>query len=894
MTGNDTITLRVTQASLNQTALDFPRNTANIYAAIDEAVAQGSDILALEELTLTGYEANDDFQRTDNTRILSYLDDIAAYAKALDPNLIISVGHPWRIQMRDIDGPTGAEFERIKDPLYDRLNLPFNMQTLISGGSILAMSAKTSLYNDGRGYEKRYFNEWSMDSANRAGGTFGTINLPLSKESRESIPVGSPILFVQNDEGEGIYLAQAICETKWAATKYDGYPDNDSRYDQNNLIPAMSRYIGGKDGTVLLVANASPPALDKIDAHVHLNKLAAKYFDAVIDTDGLGSSGSTFAQFGHRMIAQDRDVKAYGARMSFGRVATTTSNITVEALNAHTLDAEHKIKAHKVLSHEFRNLNAANDGPIAWRDDPAQEWDNPSNPNRKYEELVRNTSLWLFDYLRKTGGRGVMEALSGGADSAFNSVLVSTMVHLGIKELGVEAFCKELRLPYADKIVEAEKTSGIDAAIQTCMDHMLTCVYMGTKNNASSSYLAAEYLMKGGIDLDTGVAIKGIGGKFIYTHVQDLLNFYAYQYAVEDPTLISKEDEQEMRADIAAFFNANPNVVSASDRAEMAEDLKEKYPHIARMITAADGTIYENMQARIRMVLIRMYAEDERKVPVANPNLDEIRNGYTTTGGDEHSGNIGLNSHIGKAFELDVMQYLYKHGLQGVMPPVRALGKILNETPSAGLMPLGPNGEVLQTDEDSLQRSYPQMNKISQAQLNDRIDTINGARLMNAGEVFDACKNDELFEGVDDNHIYNMLRMSYNRWAVAQHKIHMGVIGPTLGQSVDHQTSRRTSNLSGQSKDELTKLGVRILFDWAKRDGLDWSNIDSKLLEKRAEQEEGFIAKFDKEVWVRDKGLDFNLESLYGQIKSHGWDHIFGPADHRLSMIHQYRTLEAM
>ncbi len=116
----DKFLLRITQTSLNQTALDWPRNMANIYAAIDEAVLRGSDILALEELALTGYEVNDDFQRTDNTRILAALDDVAAYAAALDSNLIISIGHPWRLQMRDIPAEPGFEADRVKNPLYDR------------------------------------------------------------------------------------------------------------------------------------------------------------------------------------------------------------------------------------------------------------------------------------------------------------------------------------------------------------------------------------------------------------------------------------------------------------------------------------------------------------------------------------------------------------------------------------------------------------------------------------------------------------------------------------------------------------------------------------------------------------------------------------------------------
>ena len=63
---NQKLSLRVTQASLNQTALDWPQNMANHFAAIDIAADQGSDMVLMPELSLTGYEVNDDFQRTDN------------------------------------------------------------------------------------------------------------------------------------------------------------------------------------------------------------------------------------------------------------------------------------------------------------------------------------------------------------------------------------------------------------------------------------------------------------------------------------------------------------------------------------------------------------------------------------------------------------------------------------------------------------------------------------------------------------------------------------------------------------------------------------------------------------------------------------------------------------
>ncbi len=116
------------------------------------------------------------------------------------------------------------------------------MQTIINGGQIHAMTAKTNLYNDERGYEKRYFNEWSMGAVKEIGGVFGTIKIPLDETGR-TVQIGNPIISV-SDGTTRFNIAQAICETKWVATKYDGHPYDDSRYSTDNIIPSISRYLG--------------------------------------------------------------------------------------------------------------------------------------------------------------------------------------------------------------------------------------------------------------------------------------------------------------------------------------------------------------------------------------------------------------------------------------------------------------------------------------------------------------------------------------------------------------------------------------------------------------------------------------------------------------------------
>lgn len=878
------ITLKITQASLNQTALDWPRNMANIYAAIDEAVKQGSDILALEELALTGYEANDEFQRTDNRRILASLRDIAAYAQAYDPDLIISIGHPWRLQMRDLAESyaiPGAEFEKVKDPLYDRLNLPFNVQSIISGGRIHGMTAKTNLYNDGRGYEKRYFNEWSVAGADRVGGTYGTIPVPLTPDLQpEDTLFGRPILQFTNGE-KRFNLAQAICEEKWVATRYDGFPADDSRYLTDNIIPSIADSIDATEGMglVLLLPNASPPSRDKIDMHIHLAKMASEHADVVIDTDGLGSSGSTFAQFGHRLVVQDGQVKGYGTRMNFARVATTTTVVQVENANLPQND-----NIHAVIS---RNFKEHADAPAVAATYPA--WDNPANPDRHFEEVIRYTAFWLYDYMRKTGSRGVMEALSGGADSAFNSVMVSVMAHMAVKELGVAQFAADMNLKNAEQLVAIEKTFGADAAIEVCLDDMLTGVYMGTNNSSAETRNAAQFLMQGGM-LPSGEMVKGIGGKFLNRNVQDLLDFYGTMYAIEDTTAFDSNTKAELMRDVAAYLNASPHTTSDEERAEMAEKLKGKYPQITDLVTAADGVAYENIQARGREVLIMLFANKEGKMAVANPNLDEARNAYATFGGDLHSGTINLNAHLPKAYQLQIMQYLFENGVQGVMDPVRSLGPILKNKPTAELQPKDAEGKVVQHDEDALQRSFDQMNFISATMLYTRTrnSDIEGDRRLNAVEVFNTAQASPLFDGVDDNTLYNMVRLSYQRWTIAQHKIHASPIAPTYGSNVDHQTSQRTPNIHGQSKDELAQLGVALMANWAAKDGTPFSDAELATLERRTWQDESFIKRFDLLIYSGQPGQDYNLARVYEQVKAKGLDGVFPP----LPETHPIRVLE--
>lgn len=874
------IPFRVTQASTNQTAFDYARNFANATAAIDKAVADKSDLLALEELFVTGYDAGDDFQKTDNAEIGEFLRDVAQYAYAKDPNLILSIGHPWHVSLKDIPAIPELEDARRNNTLFNRINLPFNVQSFISQGRVLNMTAKKYLFNYERGYEKRYFAEWNDRDARDAGFPDGVIPLRIEGQN-EPVLFGRPMLRVQGKQGE-ILLTHVICEEKWVATRFDDGDGSDRAYERDGVVPALARKHG-KEGLVVIIPDASPPAALKGNKHIHLVELAARYAEAIVNTDGLGSSGSTFAQAGHRLIAQDGKLLSSGTRYSFARVAATSRTFFVTHTHSRASAANETALKHDFATPQYLKKALPVRAPGTW--------DDPANPALEMEETTRMACLWLFDYMRKNKINGIAEALSGGMDSAFNSVLAAAMVRLAMAELGVDGFCKEMgHLPYRQAILDAEKTGGVEAAYQTCMQHMLTAVYMGTDNSSEATRNAARMLIEGGEW--QGQQVKGIGGKFLERNVQGLIDYYAAVYAVENTSALEEKHKAALLAELAAHFNLSPHTTAQPELTKKVEELKERYPELkGEILSAADpkhSIAYENIQARARQALINMLANVEGKMAIANPNLDEARNSYATYGGDLHGGSIGLNAFINKNKQIEIMRHLASHGLSGV-GVFSSLLAVLGNEPSAELQPKDASGKVIQTDVQSLQRSFGEMDSISMRMLAERMGEHKERRL-NPMEVFKACAADPLFSGQDFNRIHNKVRLSYSRWWMSQFKIHASAIAPTYGNNVDHQTSLRTPNISGQDLDQLNELGVRLLFARAKKEFGDahprWQAQDEAAWVKRAKRDEHFRGYFDYALRKYSKyGMLYDIEALYQQLRDSGLEAYFGPIDPKLRSL---------
>jgi hypothetical protein len=227
------------------------------------------------------------------------------------------------------------------------------------------------------------------------------------------------------------------------------------------------------------------------------------------------------------------------------------------------------------------------------------------------------------------------------------------------------------------------------------------------------------------------------------------------------------------------------------------------------------------------------------------------------------------------------------------------LGPANENEPSAELQPK-KDGEVTQRDEDALQGTFPQKAALARLKHHTKVMTENGERWMNAGELYERARGDEIFDELNDSDLFNAIAHFYLRWeGPAQHKIHATPITPTFGENVDKQMSLRKPNLGGGAKDEIVTLGVDLMFKWARTQGVAWGENSHlhEMLKDRALQDRDFIDEFYEGAKNKNPDIEnksFDLHIMYDKVKTHGWDEVMTPlaAHHPLYVIQMHRVLE--
>ncbi|GAA5023426.1 NAD(+) synthase [Marivirga lumbricoides] len=228
-------------------------------------------------------------------------------------------------------------------------------------------------------------------------------------------------------------------------------------------------------------------------------------------------------------------------------------------------------------------------------------WDN-SESNKEAELYVSNVNeefqyavaLALFDYLRKSKSNGFVLSLSGGADSSTCAILVSEMIKIGLKELGLKRFLEKIhKTEWMQEITQNKRPET------TIAQKLLTTAYQSTSNSGHSTYEAARKLA------------QEIGAVFYHWNIDDEVETY------------SKKIEQNLNRPLTW----------------------EK-----------DDVALQNIQARARSPIIWMLANINNALLITTSNRSEGDVGYTTMDGDT-SGSIAPIAAIDKFFIINWLKW---------------------------------------------------------------------------------------------------------------------------------------------------------------------------------------------------------------------------------------------
>jgi NAD+ synthase (glutamine-hydrolysing) len=414
--------LKVAAAALNQTPLAWAVNQRNIVSAIRAARDAGVGVLCLPELSVTGYGCEDAFLAP---FVRETALDVLAEILPETRGIVVSLGLP-------LQHAKGV----------------FNACALVADGKLLGFVAKRALAGDGIHYEPRWFKPWPAGTRTRV------------SVHGEEFPLGDYVF----DVG-GVRLGFEICEDAWMAKR----PGAELSLDAVDVIlnPSASHFAFGKHEIRRRLVLEGSRAFGV--AYVYSNLLGNEAGRAIYDGDALIAAGGA--------------VVARAPRFSFNSVELATAVVDLDlgdvrqgALSSYqpnlTEAADARVRAAFSYPH----------ATIATR--PLEEFGWERSDHQKEEELTRALTLGLFDYLRKTGSRGFVVSLSGGADSALVASLVTMMSRLALTALGPDGLAE--RLPF---LAAAPPKSPEDFA-----GRLLTTVYQATENSSETTRVAARQL----------------------------------------------------------------------------------------------------------------------------------------------------------------------------------------------------------------------------------------------------------------------------------------------------------------------------------------------------------------------------------------------------------------
>ena len=405
--------IKLAAVALNQTPLDWEGNARRIREALVEGREAGVSMLCLPELCVTGYGCEDAF---------------------FSP---LTCERAWEI-LGDLLPETRGMVVAFGLPVFHHRAL-FNVSAVAVDGKLVGLVAKRNLAGDGVHYEPRWFKAWPE----------GVVDEYQAKDGAR-FPIGDLMI----DVG-GVKLGFEICEDAWVADR-----------------PGADLAARGVD--VIFNPSASHFAFGKAKLRRRFVAEGSRAFGAVyVYSNLLGNEAGRVIYDGQLMVAQEGRLVAESRRFGFTDVKLLVATVdAVAGRLAMARSASHRPELPVVGDTGL--ITAAFD----WPEQKAvlyPELEHDARADGKLEEFTQAVTLGLFDYLRKSGARGYVVSMSGGADSAAAACLVRLMWEMARAELGED---------FGGKIGVTDFPEGLLTA------------YQATRNSGEVTREAAERVSK--------------------------------------------------------------------------------------------------------------------------------------------------------------------------------------------------------------------------------------------------------------------------------------------------------------------------------------------------------------------------------------------------------------
>jgi NAD+ synthase (glutamine-hydrolysing) len=340
----------------------------------------------------------------------------------------------------------------------------YNAAALLVDGRVAGFAAKRNMAGDGIYYEPRWFKPWPEGHVAR-----------IEVGGRE-VPLGADLF----DCG-GVKIGFEVCEDAWVANRPGGH-------------------LALEGADVILNPSASNFAFGKHEVRQRFVIEGSRAFGvAYVYANHLGNEAGRIIYDGGALIASAGQLVAVGERFSYRDFEVTSAVVDItdnRMIQSRTGSFRPEVEDRAVdVAFDFPALEPAAEAV------PVRTWED--GERIKEEEFARAVALALFDYLRKSRARGFVVSLSGGADSAAVSCLVSLMVHFAAGQLGLDGL--KGKLGHID-LAGASTPRAV-------VGRLLTCAYQSTRNSGPVTRAAARRVAEAVgaryLELDVDAMVQG-------------------------------------------------------------------------------------------------------------------------------------------------------------------------------------------------------------------------------------------------------------------------------------------------------------------------------------------------------------------------------------------------